>query len=87
MTLWLIMVHHNSKFGNKTFGDSEDTMRHKQSLTFRAFTVTFTFNAATFFSLFHRTLRLIMPHHQTTFGCKRISSLKDRVETSLKVGY
>ena len=46
MTLWLMMLHHHTKFGNKMFCNSEDNYHlDKHSLTFWTFTVTFTLNA------------------------------------------
>ena len=58
-----------------------DTIRHpdKDPLTFGTFTVTLTLNTAVQFS--HMTLWLMMMYHQTKFGCKRIRSQEDIVET------
>ena len=42
MTLWLIMMHHNTKFGNKMFGGLQDSSG--QTLTFWPFAVTLTLN-------------------------------------------
>ena len=76
VTLWLILQHHHTKFGNKMFCGSYHP--DKYSLTFFTFGVTLTLNAVMQF--FRSTLWLIMLYYQTEFSCKRTSSLEDMVE-------
>ena len=77
-TLWLMMLHNHTRFGNKIFCGSEDIFQTKHSLTFWTFTLTLTSNAVIPF--FHWTLQLMMLYYQTKFGCKGTSSLENVVE-------
>ena len=75
VTLWFILQHHHTKFGNKTkilwFRRYHPD---KYSLTFLTFGVTLTLSAVIQF--FRRTLWLIMLYYHIKCGCKRTSSWK-----------
>ena len=71
------MMNHNTKFENKMFGGFEDISG--QTLKFWPFAVTLTLNAVIQF--FHMPLWHIMMYHQTKFGCQRINSLENIVES------
>ena len=71
MTLWLMMLYHHTKSGNKMFCDSEI---FKHSLTFWIYNVTLTSN--TVLPFFHRTLQRML-YYQIKFGCKLTSSSED----------
>ena len=60
-----MMMHHNTKFGNKMFGSLEDIFWTNTDIL--TFCVTLTLNTAT--KYFHKTLWLTMVYHQTKFGC------------------
>ena len=94
LTLWLMMLHHHTKFGYKMFCDSEDLQNvlwfrryhlNRYSPTFWTFAVTLTLDTVTQF--LQRTLRLMMLYYQTTFGCKQTSSLEDIVEAVIFLLY
>ena len=72
MTLWLMMLHKHTKFGNKMFGSLEDIWTNTDILTF---IVTLTLNAVILF--FNGTLQLMMLYYQTKFGRKPTSNLED----------
>ena len=72
MTLWLIMMHHHIKFGNKQFSSSEDIFWTNSQWHFWSFTVTLTFNTPIRFFLLQKTLQLTLKYHETKFACKRI---------------
>ena len=81
MTLWLMMLHSYTRFGNKIFCGSSDIIKTKRLLTFWTFAVTLTLN--TVIPFFHRTLWLMILYDQTVFGCKRTSSFED-IEKTVK---
>ena len=67
-----MMMHHNTKFGNKMFVGLEgiiwtntDILNHCD-LDLECST-----------PIFHRTLQLMIQYYQTKFGCKWTSSLED----------
>ena len=81
------MMHHHTKFGNKMFGCSERMVRISQTfinmLNHHCDLDLDWSNHLFFFFLsffFHETFLLMMMYHQTICGCKRISSLEDKVE-------
>ena len=76
MTFQLVLVHHNTKFGNKMFGDLEDTIWTNNILTLA---VTLTLNAAIHF-FFHTTLWFMMMYHQTKFVFQGFNSSEYIVE-------
>ena len=76
--LWLMMMHHYTKFTYKIFGDSDDILQ-TNILDILTFTVTLALNAV--LQHFHKTLWLMMMYHQTKCGWKRISDTEDVVET------
>ena len=71
MALWLMMLHHHTKFGNKDLD--------KHSLTYKTFAMTLILNEVIQF--FHRTFQLKMLYYKTKFGRKWTSSSEDIVET------
>ena len=72
-----MMIHHNTKFGNKMFVGLEDIIW--TNIDILAFAVTLILIAVIQF--FHRTLQLMMQYYQTKSGCKWNSSLEDIAET------
>ena len=75
--LQLMMMHHNTKFGNKIFGSLEDIMWTNTEIY--SFTVILTLKTAN--QSFRKTIWLMMMHHHTQFGDKRLSDSEDIVET------
>ena len=77
MTLWLMILHYHTKFGNKIFCGSEDIIwTNINILTFHCDVEPECSNP--FF--FHRTLWFLMMYHKTKFGCQGISSSENIVE-------
>ena len=74
-TLWLMMLPHHTKFGNKMFGGSEDIIWTNIHQHFENFAVTLTLN--TVIQFFNRTLQFMMLYYHTMFGCKWTSCLGD----------
>ena len=77
LKLWLMTMHHNTKFGNKIFVGLEDII----------WTVTFWPTLWPWPWLqnqnFHRTLWLMMLHHHTKFGNKMFCSSEDIIRTNI----
>ena len=77
MILWLMMLHHHTKYGNKMSCDSENII----CTTFTdIFNLRCDLNLKRSKPIFHRTLWLMMLYYQTVFGCKPTSSLEDTTE-------
>ena len=74
MTLQLIMMHHNTEFGNKMFGGLENIWINIDILTLRC-----DLDLEGNNPFFHKTLLPMMTYHRTKFGCQRISSSEDIV--------
>ena len=73
MALWLLMMHHNTKFGSKTFGGLGDNMwTNINSLSLTCKLDPECNNP--FFFFFTGQLGLLMMYHQTKFGCQGINS-------------
>ena len=74
MTLQLIVMPHNTEFGNKMFGGLKKKIiwMNIDNLTFA---VTLTLTAIIQF--LHKTLSPMITCHQTNFGSQRISSSED----------
>ena len=71
MTLRLMMMHHNTKLGNKMFGGFEDIIwTNTDILTLRCHLDLECSNPI----FFHATLWLLMMYHQTKFRCQGINS-------------
>ena len=71
-----MIMHDNTKFGNKMFGSLEDIIcTNVEVLTLCC---ALTLNAVIIF--FHKTLRLMMIYLQTKFFFLRISSSEDTVD-------
>ena len=66
MPLWLMMMHHNIKFGNQMFGGLEDIIWTNIDMN-------------TVIQSFHMALWFIIMYYQIKFGSKRISSSEDIV--------
>ena len=77
-SLWLMMLHHHTKFNKKNVLWFRKYHPGKHSLKLQTFTVTLTLNPVIPF--FHRTLRLMMLYYQTKYGCKWSRSLEDTTE-------
>ena len=63
-----MIMHHNTKFGNKMYVGLEDIMW--KNIDILTFAVTLTLIEV--INFFHRTLWLMMLHHLTKFGNKMI---------------
>ena len=84
LTRWLMRMRHETKFGEN--GSAVQKISSRQhSLIFLSFAVTLTLNTTNHFV--HKTLRLIINFHKTEFGCIRIGSSKDKVETVIFWSY
>ena len=69
MTLWSLMMHHCTKFGD-TSSSSEDIVQK-------------TLNKA--IQSFHKTLRFMMVHHQTWYGSKSISNSEEIIDSHILI--
>ena len=81
MTL-LMMMHHNTKFGNKLFGCLEDIIPTNSDI--------WPFIAAVILNelihiFSHKTQWLMMMYHQTKFCCGRINSSEEKVERNCHI--
>ena len=76
MTLQLIMMHHNTEFGNKMFGGLENIIWINIDILTRRCDLDLEGNNLFFF---HKTLWPMITYHRTEFGCQRISSSEDIV--------
>ena len=76
MTLWLMMLHHHTKFGNKMLCDSENIRTVTDILNLRRDLDLERSNPI----FFHKPLWLMMLYYQTKFGCKLTSSLEETTE-------
>ena len=72
----LMMMPHNTKFGNKMFGCSEAITWAKTYI--KTLCCDLDLECSCFF--FHKTIWLMMMYDQTMFGCRRINGSKDVVE-------
>ena len=77
-TIWLIMMHHHTKFGSKKDQQFRKYHLDKHSLTFWNFTVTLTLNTTVQF--LPKILWPMTMYYLTKFGSKRMSTSKDTVE-------
>ena len=72
------MMHHNTKFGNKMFGNLEDIIRANTGiLTLCCYLYLECSNPI----FFHKTLWLMMMYHQTKLGSQGINSSENIVES------
>ena len=76
-TLWLIMMHHRTKFGNKIFVGFEDIIW--TNIDILTFAVTLTLIAVTHF--FHIILWLMMLYHYIMFGNKMFCGSEHIIQT------
>ena len=72
------MLHHHTKFGNKMFCASEDIIWTKIDLHFLPSLWPWPWSCNLF--VLHRILQLMKLSYQTKVGCKRTSSLENRVD-------
>ena len=56
MTLQLIMMHHNTEFGNKMFGGLENVIWININIFFQPFAVTLTLTLNAVIQFFHKML-------------------------------
>ena len=70
MTLQLIMMHHNTEFGDKMFGGLENIIWINIDILTLRCDVDLEGN---------KTLWPMITYHRTKFGCQRISSSEDIV--------
>ncbi|WP_419583241.1 hypothetical protein, partial [Thiolapillus sp.] len=75
MTLQLIMMHHNTEFGNKMFGGLENIIW----INIDILTLRCDLDLEGNNPLFPQTLWRMITYHRTKFGCQRISSSEDIV--------
>ena len=71
----LIIMHHNTMFGNKMFRSSENTIWTNMYIL--ALCCDLDLECSNPFS--HKTLWLMMVYHRTKFGCQGINRLEDIV--------
>ena len=72
-----MMMHHNTKFGNKMLVSLEDIICTNSDILTLCCDLDLECSNPIFF---HRTLQLIMQCYQTKFGCKWNCSLEDIIE-------
>ena len=72
-----MMMHHNTKFGNQTFGGLEDHVWSNTDILTLCCDLALECSHSIFF---HKILWLIMMYYQTKFDCQGINSLEDIVE-------
>ena len=77
-TIWLIIMHHHTKFGVKGSAIQKISSGHTY-IDILNFALTLTLN--TTIKFLHKTLCLMIMYCQTKFGSKRISSSEDIIET------
>ena len=79
-TLWLMMLHHHTKFGNKMFCGSQNSFQTNIHCILNLLCDLDLEHSNPFF---HWTLWPMMLYYQTKFSCKPTSSLEDTTETVL----
>ena len=83
LTPLLIMMHHNTKFGNKMFGGWGDIIWTNTAIL----TLHCDLDPKCSNPFFHKTLWLMMIYHQTKFGCQGIYSSEDIVDRLILWSY
>ena len=77
MTLWLMLMHHHTKFGNKMFCSLENTIWTNTDILTLHCNLDLKCNNP----FLNKTLWLMMMYHQTRFNCQGIKSSEDTVES------
>ena len=84
ITLWLMMMHHNNKSGNKMFSGLEDIIWTNINIVTLCCDLDLEYSNPV---LFHRTIWLMIIYHQIKFGCHWISSSENIVERVILWSY